>query len=115
MIDYIKLVIVPYMTETRKKLGLSQTHTGLVILDKIKGQTAQNVLSLLEEYHLMYMIVPPNCTDRLQPLDVNVNRAPKHFIRGKLESWYADRIMSKQERGQNIQPVDLEGVVMYSK
>ena len=62
MIDYIKLVIVPYMAEIRKKLALSPTHTGLVILDEFKGQTT---LRLLEEYHLMYVIVPPNCTDRL--------------------------------------------------
>ena len=107
MIDYIKLVIVPYMVESRKRLALSPTHTGLVILDEFKGQTTQKVLSLLEEYHLMYVIVPPNCTDRLQPLDVSVNRAAKHFIRGKFESWYADRIMAQQESGQDIQPVDL--------
>ena len=107
MIDYIKLVIVPYMTETRKRLDLSPTHTGLVILDAIKGQTTQKVLRLLEEYHLMYVMVPPNCTDRLQPLDVSVNRAAKHFIRGKFEHWYADRIMAQQESGQDIQPVDL--------
>ena len=55
----------------------------------------------------MHVIVPPNCTDRLQPLDVSVNRAAKHFIRGKFESWYADRIMPQQESGQDIQPVDL--------
>ena len=72
-----------------------------------KGQTTQKVLSLLEECHLMYVIVPPNCTDRLQPLDVSVNRSAKHFIRGKFESWYADRIMAQQGNGQDIQLVDL--------
>ena len=86
MIDYIKLVIIPYMNETRKKLTLSPSHTGLVILDEFRGQTTQKVLTLLEEHHLMYVIVPPNCTDRLQPLDVGVNRAAKHFIRGKFKS-----------------------------
>ena len=55
----------------------------------------------------MYVIVPPNCTDHLQPLDVSVNRAAKHFIRGKFERWYADRIMAQQESEQDIQPVDL--------
>ena len=54
MIDYIKLVIVPYMNETRKK---SPSHTGLVILDEFRGQTTQKVLTLLEEHHLMYVIV----------------------------------------------------------
>ena len=99
MIDYVKLVIVPYMAEIRKKLALSQTHTGLMILDEFKGQTTQKILRLLEEYHLMYVIVPPNCTDRLQPLDVSVNQAAKHFIQGKFERWYADRIMTQQESG----------------
>ena len=66
-----------------------------MILDEFKGQTTQKILRLLEEYHLMYMIVPPNCTDRLQPLDVSVNRAAKHFIQGKVEGWYADRIMAQ--------------------
>ena len=73
MIDYIKLMIVPYMDDARERLGLSPTHTRLVILDEFKGQTTPKVLSLLQEFHLMYVIVPPNCTDRLQPLDASVN------------------------------------------
>ena len=32
-VDYIKLVIVPYMNNMRKKLDLSPAYTGLVILD----------------------------------------------------------------------------------
>jgi len=95
------------MDNLRKKLGLSSTHTGLVILDGFKGQTTPRVLNLLEECHLMYMVVPPYCTDRLQPLDVSVNRAAKHFMRSKFESWYADRIMAQQQNGGDIQPVDL--------
>ena len=59
----------------------------------------------------MYVIVPPNCTDHLQPLDLSVNRAAKHFIRGKFESWYADRIMAQQESGQDIQTVDVRSIV----
>jgi len=80
MIDYIKLVIVSYLDNMKKKLDLSPTHTGLVILDEFKGQTSSRVLNLLEECHLMYVIVPPNCTDHLEPLDVSVNRAAKHFM-----------------------------------
>jgi len=55
----------------------------------------------------MYVIVPPNCTDRLQPLDVSVNHAAKHFMWSKFESWYADRIMAQQQNGGSIQPVVL--------
>ena len=51
MIEYIKSVIVPYMDDTRERLGLSPTHTGLVILDHFQGS---DNLNLLEENHLMY-------------------------------------------------------------
>ena len=77
MIEYIKSVIVPYMNDTRERLGLSPMHIGLVILDHFKGQRTQKVLNLLKENHLMYILVPANCTDRLQPLDVSVNQAAK--------------------------------------
>ena len=56
----------------------------------------------------MYVIVPSNCTDRLQPLDASVNQAAKHFIQTKFESQYADRISAQQQCGQDIQPVDLK-------
>ena len=77
MISYIEAVIVPYMVEKRKQLGLDSKHSGLVILDEFKGQTTNRVLNLLQRHHLFYVIVPANCTDRLQPLDVSVNRVAK--------------------------------------
>ena len=97
MIEYIKSVIVLYMDDTRERLGLSPTHTGIVILDHFKGQTTQKVLNVLEENHLMYILVPANCTDRLQPLDISVNQAAKQFMHAKFEGWYADRIIAQKE------------------
>lgn len=106
MIDYIAAVIVPYMNEKRKHLGLDLKHVGLVILDEFKGQTTDKVLNLFQANNLMYVIVPPNCTDRLQPLDVSVNRAAKQFLRNKFENWYADQIIAQKDVGKEIQPVD---------
>ena len=104
MIEYNKSVIVPYMDDTRKRLGLLPMHTGL---DHFKGQTTQKVLDLLEENYFMYTLVPANCTNRLQPLHVSVNQAAKQFMRAKFEGWYADRIIAQKDIGQDIQPVDL--------
>ena len=87
MISYIKSVIVPYMAEKRRQLGLDAKHTGLVILDEFKGHTTTRVLNLLQRINLLYVIVPPNCIDRLQPLDVSVNWAAKQFLRNKFEKW----------------------------
>ena len=47
MIEYIKSVIVPYMDDTRERLGLSPMHTGLVILDYFKGPDNSEGLKLI--------------------------------------------------------------------
>ena len=57
---------------------------GLVILNHFKGQITQKTLNLLEEYHLMYVLVPVSCTDRLKPLGVSVNRYVKQFMQENL-------------------------------
>lgn len=86
---------------------MDSKHTGLVILDEFKGQTTTRVLNLLQSNDFMYVIVPPNCTDRLQPLDVSVNRAAKQFLRSKFENWYADNIVAQKDTGKEIEPVDM--------
>lgn len=36
--------------------------------------------------------MPGNCTDRLQPLDVSVNKPAKDFLRAEFQQWYSDKI-----------------------
>ena len=43
----------------------------------------------LEKRHIHIATVPVNCTDRLQPLDVSVNKAVKAFLRNQFQEWYA--------------------------
>ena len=46
-----------------------------------KGQCTNDVLKLLEENNIQFVIVPTsNCTDRLQPLDLTVNKSVKTFM-----------------------------------
>ena len=78
-----------------------------MILDEFKGQTTNRVLNLLQRHHLFYVIVPANCTDHLQPLDVSVNRAAKQFLRKKFENWYADNIVAQKNTRKELEPVDM--------
>jgi len=97
MISYIEMVIVPYMTEKRRLLGLDAKHTGLVIL----GQQTTGV-ELLQRNNLLYAIVLPNCTDHLQPLDVSVNHAAKQFLRNKFENCHADNITAQKNTDKKL-------------
>ena len=47
--------------------------------DNFKGQLTDDVLQLLERYHIDIVFVRPNCTDCLQPLDLSVNKPAKDF------------------------------------
>ena len=107
MISYVKLIIVPYVQETRKILRSSDSPSALVILDEFKGQTTKAVLNLLKQNNVEYVTVPPNCIDRLQPFDVSINKPAKDFLREQFQSWNAEQIVSKKNNGQTVQPVDM--------
>ena len=53
------------------------------------------------------VLIPPNCTDRLQPLDVSVNKSAKEFLRKKFHVWYAENVCAQLEGKLPKQQVDL--------
>ena len=64
---------------------------------------------MLEAKHVLVAIVPANCSDRLQQLDISVNKAAKEFLRRQFQEWYSEQIC-KQLHGSKenvVQPVDL--------
>ena len=103
---HIRKVLVPYTETCRKKLSLPTDHPALVIFDRFKGQCSSNILSLLDSHHINLVIVPSNCTDRLQPLDVSVNKAVKENLRRQFQNWYSSQV-SKDTGGTVMRPVDL--------
>ena len=53
------------------------------------------------------MLVPANCTNRLQPFDLSVNKAAKEYLRGEFQIWYAKQISQQVQVDSEIKPVDL--------
>jgi len=45
------------------------------------------VLKLLEDSNILYVTVPGNCTDRLQPLDLSVNKPAKSTMKPVAAQW----------------------------
>lgn len=58
----------------REMLKLEKCHQALAIIDSLHGQTTPDFLSLLETHKIVAIIVPAYCTDKLQPIDVSINR-----------------------------------------
>ena len=106
MIAYLNHIIIPYINAKRKELSRNQEHPALAIFDVFKGQCTENVFQLLEENNILYVIVPNNCTDVLQPLDLSINKPAKHFMKSKFQEWYGN-IICKQLEDQVDEEVDL--------
>ena len=99
-------IIIPYVKKEREVLGLRDDHTALVLFDVFKGQCTAQMLKLLKDNHILYVTIPNNCTDRLQPLDLSVNKPAKDFL-----EWYGTQICQQMEKGMT-EEVDLRMSVM---
>ena len=73
MIEYIQGIIVPYVEGVRLMLGKND-RTALAIFNNFRGYLTENVVEELEYHNIQPVFVPANCTDRLQPMDLSVNK-----------------------------------------
>lgn len=108
MIEYITKLILPYIDRKKKDFKIGSQQRSLVIFDCFKGQCTESVTELLEKNNVSLVIVPPNCTDRLQPLDLSVNKAAKEHMRSKFHEWHANMVMQQLDKSENkAKPIDL--------
>ena len=115
MVDYLEKILFPYIKKKRQELKLDSNYPALVIFDQFWGQSTNNIFALLEDNHMLVAVVPANCTDWLQPLDVSVNKAAKEFLHGQFQEWYSEQICHQlQEGNESAQPVDLQMNIVRS-
>ena len=106
--SYIKNILIPFLQKKQSALKLDPQHPALVIFDRFKGQCTTKILSLLNDNNILIAIVPANCTDRLQPLDVSVNKAAKEYLRRQFQEWYGDQVCKQLEEGKAVASIDLK-------
>ena len=94
---YIEKIIIPFVTQTREALALDKTQPALAIFDCFRGQTTPAILSLLEKHNIVAVQVPANCTDKLQPIDVSINKPIKDGMKSKFQAWYAGEVQKQLE------------------
>ena len=92
---YIEKVVVPFFAQKRKALKLEETHPALVLYDSFRGQTTEKIGTLLEKNNILSVMIPPNCTDKLQPMDISINKPVKNGMRARFQKWYADEVQTQ--------------------
>ena len=63
---------------------------------------------MLEKENILIVPVPPNCTDRLEPMDLSVNKPVKEFMRKKFQEWYAGGVLKQLDEGKEVSPINLK-------
>ena len=111
---YIQRIILPYLDQKRKELKLSAEQPAVLILDNFKGQCTAELFKLLDSNNINVILIPANCTDRLQPLDINVNKAAKEFLRKQFHQWYAKQVCAQLQQKCKKEPLDLQASVVKS-
>ena len=92
MMRYIDKIILPFVNEQRRKLKVPSTSPAVAIFDNFRGQTTDAILSRLRSHDIVPIQLPANCTDRLQPLDVSVNKPVKDHLKTKFQHWYGEEV-----------------------
>ena len=92
---FTEKILLPYVNQIRQEKHLPD-QLALLIMDKDKTNA---LLTMLEGMRIVVVFVPPNTTDRLQPLDLSANKAVKDFLRQWLHHWYPEQV--KQQLQSN--------------
>ena len=88
-------------------MKLESSHSALVLFDCFRGQTTEEVKAMLLQNNILSIQIPPNCTDKLQPLDVSVNKPMKDELRRKFHLWYASEV-EKQMKEVPVEKVKVD-------
>ena len=106
--EYIDNILLPYIKENRRSLNLADDYPALVLFDIFKAQCTSDFLTLLDKNNISVVLILPNCKDRLQPLDVSVNKAVKNQLHTQFQSWYAQQIYHQCQEREEKKPIDLK-------
>ncbi len=86
------------------ELSLPSDQPVLVIFDRFKAQCTEKIFKMLDDNNIRLAVVPANCTDRLQPLDVSVNKSAKEYLRRQF-----DQVCAQLERNEVCFPSNVCG------
>ena len=112
MEEYIHEIILLYIKRKREELRIALDHPALLLFDNFKAQCTEKILRYIDSYNIYVILIPPNCTDSLQPLDISVNKPAKDFLRRKFQDWYSKKISRQFQGLESKEPVDLRLAIM---
>lgn len=88
----VTTIIEPYRNATAARLGLPDTQKMLWIIDVWSVHVSEAFRTFLKGYpHILVLFVPPNCTSKLQPQDVAVQKPFKGAVQAAFRAFQRKR------------------------
>ena len=87
-------------------MKLEKTQPALAIFDCYRGQTTPEFYAVLEKHNIIHVPIPANCTDKLQPLDISINKPMKDEVKKRFHQWYSEEV-SKQLKTVSVHEVQV--------
>ena len=53
---------------------------------------------MLERHKIDTILVLPNCTGELQPMDISINKPVKDILKKEFHQWYSDEVSAQGEQ-----------------
>ena len=108
MIQYLQKLVIPFLKSKRKKLGLPASQPALAIFDVFKGQQTDYFKEVLQTNNIRFVVVPANCTDKLQPMDLAINKPLKDAMKRKFQTWYAKEMQQQLITNTSLNNVKID-------
>lgn len=66
----------------------------------------------IDAHNVYVKLITHNCTGRLQPLDISVNKPAKDFLQKEFQDWYSRKICHQFQGVDPKEPIDLRLTIM---
>ena len=63
---------------------------------------------MLHANNIRIMVVPANCTDKLQPIDLTINKPLKDSIRKRFKIWCSQEIRRQLDSGVSVNGIKID-------
>ena len=83
----------------KEEKGYPKAQQSLIIMDTFKGQDNNTLKELCSQNNCKIVVVPHNLTSKLEPLNINVNKAAKSFMQNQYKDWFSNEVSVQLKKG----------------
>ena len=123
MKHYVEKIIMSYEHTKEEKSWSFHQVILLCFFDSCKAQCTTSLLQTLDNNKINILLILSNCTHRLQPLDISLNKAANEFLRAKFQQSYAQEVCFQFQGGKRalidlwisvLKPLRLQWIISWN-